>query len=175
MVINYDLIERNKSTIVNIGLIILAVVVALNLYNSTNHRLESLEQQKQSELEKNKISQDILALEKKTEIYKNIFVKKDLGSVMDVISGIAKNTAIKIVSIKPSGDEVDEQYIKSAFLITLNAPSYHALGDFISKVENNEAIYLVSEINIIASGENSKSEADVGLEVSFKINTIAYL
>jgi hypothetical protein len=174
MVINYDLIERNKTTIVNFGLIILAIVIALQFYNSTNVQIEALDQQQKNELEKNKVIQDIAAIEKKTEIYKKIFVKKDLGSVMDIISGIAKSTSVKIISIKPYGDETVDNYLKSSFLITLNAPSYHALGDFISKIENSNEIYLISEINIGTSGA-SQDENKIDLGVNLKINTMSYL
>jgi hypothetical protein len=56
----------------------------------------------------------------------------------------------------------------------LNAPSYHALGDFISKIENSNEIYLISEINIGTSGA-SQDENKIDLGVNLKINTMSYL
>lgn len=174
--INYDLIERNKDKIINFGVIILAVVIALQLYRSTNDQVNFLIQQQSSELEKNKVVEDIAILEKKAQVYKKVFVKKDLASIMDIVSGIAKNASVKIISVKPYAEAALGNYFNSSFLIMLNAPSYHALGDFISKIENHKDVYLVSDISIIPVEPNpDAAEANADLGVSLKINTISYL
>lgn len=194
--INYNLIERNKSTILNIGIIILALVVALQFYKSASNQITSLIEQQNNELEKNKVAVEIATLEKKAEAYKKVFVKKDLASVMDIISGVAKGTSVKILSVKPNSEEALDNYLSSSFLITLNVPSYHALGEFISKIENHQEICLVNEVkinsrtanfvssaaalNAVADGlDSTAGELDlaggnVDLNVSLKINTIAY-
>jgi hypothetical protein len=95
---------------------------------------------------------------------------------MDAISGIAKDSSIKIVSIKPYSEDKLGNYFSSSFLIILNAPSYHVLGDFISKIENHKDIYMVSEVSINSAIPNVDSTiSNVELNVSLKINTIAYL
>ncbi len=174
--INHELIERNKNKIINFGVIILALIIAFQFHRSANNQISSLIQQQNNELEKNKIIEGISVLEKKADIYKKVFVKKDLASIMDIISGIAKDSSVKIVSIKPYAEEALNNYINSSFLITLNAPNYHALGNFISKIENHQDIYLVSEINInSAVSDQDAVKASEDLEVSLKINTISYL
>jgi hypothetical protein len=173
---NHELIERNKNKIINFGIIILALVIAFQFYQSTNNQIKSLIRQQNNELEKNKIVEDISILEKKADIYKKVFVKKDLASIVDIVSGIAKDSSVKIVSIKPYAEEAKNDYINSSFLITLNAPSYHALGNFISKIENHKDIYLVNEISINSeASDRGAVKASVDLEVSLKINTISYL
>jgi hypothetical protein len=136
-----------------------------------------LTQQEGNELEKNKVAEDIVFLEKKTDIYKNTFVKKDLPVVMDIISGIAKDTSVKIVSIKPYAEEALDNYLNVSFAVTLSAPSYHALGRFISELENHKDIYLVSEINITSSSSNIQDDDKKAeeLNVNLKIITISYL
>lgn len=174
--INYSLIEKNKNKIINFGVIILVLIIALQFYRSANDRISLLVQQQNNELEKNKVIEDIAALEKKAEAYKRVFVKKDLASIMNIITGIAKDTSVKILSVKPYAEEELNNHLNSSFLITLNAPSYHALGDFISKIENHQDIYLVSEVSINSRVSNSEATgANVDLEVSLKINTVAYL
>lgn len=176
MVNYYDFIERNKNRIINFGVIILALIIAIQLYRSNNEQISSLIQQQNNELEKNKVIQDIAAFEKKAETYKKVFAKKDLASIMDMVSGIAKNTSIKIVSVKPYAEAGRGSYFDSSFLITLNAPSYHVLGDFISKIENHKDIYLISEVNINSIVPNSDAAgASVDLSVSLKINSISYI
>lgn len=175
---NYDQIykNKNKNKIINIGVIILVIIMAFQLFRSTNSQISSLIQQQNNELEKNKAVEEIAILEKKAELYKGVFVKKDLASIMDTISGIAKHSLVRIISVKPFAEEARGDYFNSSFLITLNAPSYHALGDFISKIENHKDIYLVSEISINSNSFDSTGvEASVALVVNLKINTIAYL
>jgi len=174
--INYSLIEKNKNKIINFGVIILVLVIALQFHKSANDRISLLVQQQNNELEKNKIIEDIATLEKKAEAYKKVFVKKDLAAIMDIITGIAKDASVKILSVKPSAEEVLDNHSNFSFLITLSAPSYHALADFISKIENHKDVYLVSEVNINSTVSSLEAtRANVDLEVNLKINTIAYL
>ena len=115
-------------------------------------------------------------MQRKRAGYKKVFVKKDLGSVMDTMSSIAKASSIKIISIKPISEEARTDYIKSSFLITAQAPNYHSLGDFISQVENYKDIYLVDEVIITSSGSDYVAgSSNTGLNVSLKISTISYL
>ena len=74
--INLYLMERNKNKIANFGIIILALLIALQFYRSANNRISSLIQQQNEEREKNKIAADIAFFEKKSETYKKVFVKK---------------------------------------------------------------------------------------------------
>lgn len=174
--LNYDSIEKNKNKIINFCVIILALVIAFKFYKSANDQVGSIIQQQNNELEKNKVIEDIVTLEKKAEVYKKLLVKKDFASIMDMISGIAKNTSVKIVSVKPYAEERFDNYFSYSFSITLNVPSYHVLGDFISKIENYKDIYLISEISINSIASNAVvAGANAALVVNLKINTIAYL
>jgi len=174
--LNYELIEKNKNKIINFGVVVLALVIAFHLYRSANDQVSSLIQRQNNELEKNKVVEDIAVLEKKAQVYQSVFVKKDLASVMGIISGIAKNTSVKVISVNPYAEDALENYLKTSFIITLNSPSYHALSDFISKIENHKDIYLVNEISINSPESNSGAKgAPVDLGVSLKVNTISYL
>lgn len=183
--INYEIIEKNKNKLINFGVIILALIIAFQFHKSTNLQIDTLVQEQGVELEKNKAFEDIAILEKKADIYKKTFVKKDLVAIMDVISGIAKESSVKIVSVKPFAEEARDNYFNSAFLITLSVPSYHALGDFVSKVENHKDIYQVSGISIDSAVSDAGLELDAmsvkpaaassELSVSMTINTVSYL
>jgi len=171
-----ELFEKNKNKILNFGVILLALFVAFQIYKSDDARLNSLIQQKEDELKKNRALAEIAGLEKKIEGYKKIFVKEDVGSVIDTISNIAKNCSIKIISIKPGNGETYSDYIKSAFLITVSAPNYHSLGNFISQIESYKDIYMVDEVSIAAAENNQPSEnTNTNLNVDLKISTISYL
>ena len=61
---------------------------------------------------------------------------------MDIISGIAKDSSVKILSVKPNIETTVDSYSSPSFLITLSAASYHILGDFISKIENHKELQI---------------------------------
>ena len=174
--LNYASIERNKSKIVNFVVIILALIIAFQFFKSANDQVAALIQQQNNELEKNKIIQDISALEKEAEIYKKVFVKKDLASIVDTISAIAKESSVKIISIKPYAEEILNQHTNSSFLVTLNTHGYHALGEFISRIENHKDFYLVTDVSINSTVlEPEALGAKVDLGVNLTINTVSYL
>ena len=50
---NYELIERNKNKIINFGVIILALIIALQFYKSNNEQFGTLVKRQNNELEKN--------------------------------------------------------------------------------------------------------------------------
>jgi len=170
------LFEKHKNKVLNFGVIILALFIAFQIYKSADEQLNSLIQQKDDELKKNKAAEEIAGLERRIEGYKKIFIKKDVGSVIDTISNIAKNCSVKVVSIKPGNEEAYLDYIKSAFLITVSTPNYHSLGNFISQIESYKDIYMVDEVSITSAGINQFPEsANTNLNVNLKISTIAYL
>ena len=174
--IKVETLLKNKNKILNFGIIFLLLFIALQIYKYGNQQMNSLAEQKENELKKNKVIENIVVLEKQIGAYSKVFVKKDLGSVMDTMSSIAKANTIKIISIRPISEQAYADYIKSSFLITAQAPNYHSLGDFISQVENYKDIYLVDEVIIASSGSGYVAgSGNTGLNVSLKISTISYL
>ncbi len=174
--IKVELVLKNKNKILNFGIILLLLFIALQIYKYGNQQMNYLIRQKENELKKNKVIESIVSLEKDIEGYKKVFVKKDLGSVMDTISTIAKDSSVKIISIKPISEQAYADYIKSSFLITAQIPNYHSLGNFISQVENYKDIYLVDEVIITSSGSSyAAGSSNTGLSVSLTISTISYL
>lgn len=170
-----ELFEKNKNNILNLGIVVLALFLAFQIYRGAEEKMGILVQQKDTELKKNEAAVEIAASEKKIEGYKKVFVKRDLGVVMDAISVVAKQCAIKVLSIKPDQEEAQADYIKSSFALTINAPDYHALGNFISQIESYQDIYFVDEVKISpADIDRSAEGADFGLKINLKISTISY-
>ena len=171
-----ELFEKYKNKILNFGIVILALFIALQIYEKGDQQINSLIRQKDDAIKKNKVMEEIAGLEKRMEAYKKVFVKKDISSVMNTISGIAKNSSVKIISIKPSNEEAYANYTKSSFLINVSAPNYHFLGDFISRIESCKDVYLVGEVSISSPDSDQETEEDkADLNVSLQISTISYL
>lgn len=168
--------EKNKNKILNIGIIVLALYLAFQIYKSLDNQANFLLLQKDNELKKNIAIEDIVAFEKKIDGYKRVLIKKDLGSVMEAISAIARSCSVKIISIKPGNEEKFSTYVKTSFSLVVSAPNYHSLGDFISQVENDKDIYIIDDINInLVKNARPQEEVKTILNVDLKISTISYL
>ena len=170
-----ELLGKNKNKILNFGIILLALFISFRIYKSVDQQVNMLIVKKNDELKKNKVTEEIAALEKKIVGYKKVFTRKDMSSVVEAISNIAKGSSVNIVSIKPVGEEAAGDYARSTFLITVSSPNYHSLGNFISQIEASKDIYMVGEVSInLADSENMKEGANKDLSVNLKINTISY-
>ncbi|MFA5144979.1 MAG: type 4a pilus biogenesis protein PilO [Candidatus Omnitrophota bacterium] len=157
----------NKNRVFNASLIILAVIVAGNIYKGQGKGVEALKKENDMEIKKNTVMNSLSKGENDLDGYKNIFVKKDAGSIINTLSNIAKESGVKIKSIKPAQEQKLTYYIKTPFNLALSVPGYHALGGFISKLENYRDAYLVVEAVDIRSETQGE-----GLNVNLMVNSI---
>ena len=172
----FELTSEKKNQILNLGILLLALFFAFKIFQAAQVEIDKLVGQKQSELKKNQVAENILNLEETLESYKKVFVKKDISSVMDTVSNIARSCNVKVVSIKPGREDATKDYLKSSFILVVNIPNYHALGEFVSKIESQKDIYLVDVINIDASGvDQSRNTVGINLTVNLTMSTISYL
>ncbi len=164
-----DLIElsnKYKNKILNIAIIILALIISSNIYKKQAKEIESLKGKTNVEIKKNNMLKSISQLEKRINTYRNLFAKKDVSENINTISNIAKESGIKIVSIKPIPEQrqIYPEYIKFPFNLVLNTSKYHALGKFISKVEGYRDVYVIDSLEM--RFEPTKEELTVNLKVS---------
>lgn len=170
-----DLFTKHKNKFLNIGIIILAIFFAIYIYSKQNQELGSVSQKKEQEIKRNSVLESISRFEKKVDAYKQFFTAKELGEVVDDMANIARDTRVQLLSVKPGAKEMYAEYIKTSFLISVKAESYHALGVFVSKIENYEDLYLVEGISIDSANFNASGNNDERqLEVSLRISTVSY-
>jgi len=171
-----DFVNNNKNKVLTFGFILLVIFAALKLYSSQNQQLASLEENKNEEIKKSASIESLIQVERKINNYKQAFGKKDLSSVVGAMTDLAKDTRVEVISIKPGNEQRFVDYVKSSFLIEIRAQDYHALGQFISNVENYKDLFFVEEVDIVSSANMQtgiKTEKD--LDIHLKISTIIFL
>lgn len=162
-------LDKYKNQIFNIAVIILAAFIAFNfIYKKQLQEIGVSKRRQVAEEEKNRVLEDISQLEIKINTYRNLLTKKDTSAIIEVITNMAKEAEVKIVSIKPGREQEYPDYIKSAFELLIEVTNYHALGKFISKLENYQDPYIVDGLDIISSTEVE------GLRINLKINNIVF-
>ncbi|MDD5561853.1 MAG: type 4a pilus biogenesis protein PilO [Candidatus Omnitrophica bacterium] len=170
-----DFFSKNKNKIINAGVILLAILVALYIYNLQSQQLVTLEEKKNEEMKKSDVIESLTRVEKKINNYKQTFNRKDLGSVIDAMTDISRGTGVKVVSVKPGIEQKYPEYMKNSFLIVVRVDDYHALGQFISKVENYKDLFIVEDVNISSASTDSNKKEEKGLDISLTISTISCL
>jgi Tfp pilus assembly protein PilO len=168
-----SLISKHKNKLPGIIIIILSLIIASNIYKSQLKTVESLKEKKDLEIRKNEILNQISQnIEKTLNPYKQLLNTKDTSLLIDTISNIAKESGIKINSLKPQTEEQKTDYIKYSFDLEIAASDYHNLGKFINKIENSSDVYLVEALNIKAiPGQSGEGPAD-RLSAELRLSTI---
>lgn len=160
------IINKHKSKILNIGIIILAVIVANNIYQKQNKELAMMKAGNDALMQKNGVLENIGELEIKIGAYKDLLSKKEENRAMNTFNSLAQDLNITISSIRPLLEEKHADYSKFPFDLSISAPNYNAIGKFISAVENSQDVFQV-EFIAIRPDRNEKV-----LNVELKISSV---
>ncbi len=166
--------NKYKNRVLSIGIIVFALIIANNIYKVQNKAIILLKESRVKELKKNTILGDISVLDKKVKSYKNFLNKKDISLVIDNIVNIAKDSNVKIVSVRPEPGQVFHLYVKYTFNLTVNISDYLTLGKFINKLENSYDVYMVEGLNVRPRFETTEESAIRGLLVNLKVSTFLF-
>jgi len=151
---------KNKILNINIALIIVALIIANNIYKRQTVTMALLKRNNDAEIKKNEVLENISQLEKKINSYKNALNKKDMTLVMNAVNNIAKELGIKIISFKPQNEKDYSVYVKYPFNLAIGIKDYHQLGRFVAKIENSADIYMVDSMNIRTLAEEQKGAGE---------------
>jgi Tfp pilus assembly protein PilO len=168
-----ELINKYKTKVLDIGLIILALIIAGNIYGGQAKQIDSLKEKQEEEIKKNELLQSIAGLEEQVGSYKNLFTERDINLVIGTISNIARASNVNIVSIKPESEEKNPDYIRLPFSLTVGTANYHVLGKFIANVEGAPDLFIIDTVTIspqegMAAGQNKEFIANL------RISTIVF-
>ena len=165
-----ELIDKYRNKAVNIAIVIVFLLIAVNIYKGSLNRVASLKARISEENKKSAELEKINQLQKKIRGYKGLLSSKEASLVMDDISAIAKGAGVEILTVKPPQKELSSvDYAKDVFEVSLNAPAYDSLARFINRIESSSNVYTVDTISI-----NSQAGADKkGLTAHIKISSVS--
>lgn len=166
-----NLFLKGRKRLLSIGIILFTLSAALIIYRIQTKQIELLYVNKDTELKKNDVLNEISRSEKAIKLYKNILSQKEASSVMNTLSGIARGSNVRLISIKPAREENQPLYIKTPFILVIGADNYHAIGKFISAIENQSDIYFIDRISI-RSQEEGRTPAQEATQESKPANKL---
>ncbi len=149
--------------IINIVILCIAGLVAINIYKWQNKKINELRQIQEEQKQKNEILYRIGDLKNRIEFYKEKFKRRDRREIINIITSLAAATEVKIISLTPlkliAGNikSKSEIYDKVFFKLVIRVNSYHQLGRFISRLENNAIMFAVNSLGLsLSSGREIK-------------------
>lgn len=151
-------IEKYKNKIINIAVIVLAVIIAVNIYKNHVIFITALNSQKQKEIEKNEIITNIIKLQKEFNAYKSLINGKDVSLAINNLNIIAKGAGVKINSIKPEQTKIEGIYETYSFQLEISAQNYENVGNFISSLESDPMIFIIDSMKF----KPQKEEVEIG-------------
>jgi Tfp pilus assembly protein PilO len=163
-----ELLIKHKNTIISSVILVIAIIVSLKIYSKQTTEFNSLFTQKEAETAKNvtltKISEQFGQL----AVYKEFINVKEISSVLDVISEIAKESGVDIMSIRPESEQSKDIYIRYPYVLNVVADTYHKIGDFISRLESHPDIFSVENISMSPQriqGEKAGEQINASLTI----------
>ena len=161
-----SLINKQKNKFFNIVLIIIALIVASNIYKKQEADINSLKVNIEEEEMRNKTLDNIGKLDAQIESYRRLLSKKETSSYMNDINNIARDTGVKMMSIKPSGEEPAADYTKYIYELTVSSQDYDTLARFINALEINSTVYMIENLELRSFSYNKEKELSANLRVS---------
>ncbi len=165
-----EIFHQHKNKLINAAILILALLFSRSIYEQQLKVTDSLRQRNDNEGKKNIVLENIQQLEKKIEGYKNFVNRKDVSVAMNIISEIAKDFSINVISIKPENPQEKPLFTKYFFDLKLEAANYHDIGKFISKLESRAELYSVENLKIMP--ELSYDQQKKSLVIDLTLSTI---
>jgi len=156
-----DLFLKGRKRVLSIGIILFTLSITFIIYRIQTKQIESLYVNKDTELKKNDVLNEIRRSEKAFKLYKNILSPKEASLVTNTISGIARGSNVRLISIKPDREENQPLYIKTHFILVIGADNYHAIGKFISSIENHSDVYFIDTISIRSQEESRTPDKEL--------------
>ncbi len=174
---------------VGIGAAVGAVLIAFFVYPAWIGRIEV---KTQLEGVKAQVSQTNNLFRKKPELLKNkeectqfiqtsknsLYTPAEASLLLGTISKMANDSKVSIVASRPTPFEgkypapFDTLYESSLYNVTLEG-GYHALGDFISRVEANSKILRIESLSFRPREEKEKDQSKSGLLADITLAAIS--
>lgn len=152
-------LHKHRNTIPHLIIVVLAIIIASNIYKSQKLALAKIRAVNETELKKNRVLGSISKEKRKTDAYGRMLKKKDASAIIASLGAIAQETNVQIESIKPLGEQTYGDFLTLPFNISIRAPNYHVLGKFVSRIESYRDFYIIESLRVQLSKQADSLQA----------------
>ncbi len=163
-IFNIDLDEKTKIIIITFAIAFITVFICFSITRYRIRKRHDMNLKIAQESKKLVLRGDIEKIEaKRNEYVKYFYDTMDQENFRLIVSGLAREAGVEIVSIKPFGRAKIEDILKVSLSISLRC-TYSELVEFIAKIEKLPEIMKIEELSVkglsdfAARGKVEKSE-----------------
>ncbi len=140
---------QNEIYLASVGIIAVGSFVGWNFFVSPLVKQSKLlETEKRNTVKKEAVLRNITYSEKKLSAYDEALSStKEITWLIEALNRMASESSLTLVSAAPAGDENRGDYKKITLQIEARG-GYHALGDFVSRVENSTRFIKISSCHL---------------------------
>lgn len=157
------LLTKYRNTAFNIGLVLVALIVARVIYTNQYKNIVDLRKNISQEEQKNTLFSELNLTQRKLSAYKHVFVKKEVSSIINDITQAARDSGVRIISIKPGEEQKHLGYSELLIDLNVGVSDYQSLAKFIANLENSAYLYLMRSCFIkpqVLTAEIAKGKQD---------------
>ena len=160
---------RNKTIMINIGIIIVAFFVARTLIIKQSSRVNNLKQRYAEDEKIGKAISELVTLDGKIiNIQKEFYSDIDANTVLNAVTKVLKENNINFSSLTP--EPMVDQGLYVQFPVRVNLQTdFHALGRLIRDLENLKQVMYVETLKANYAGHDPANEEIELLNVELKI------
>jgi ACT domain-containing protein len=141
-----DMDNKSKSIALGLGILLVTFFLCSNIMKANARKADSIRKKIGALSKKFTLRVDIENIEKKQQEYAIYFYDNiNQQALRAIISDIARDTGVDIVSIKPLGSESIAGIAKGSLDISMRA-TYNQIGDFISRIEGLDRVTKIESI-----------------------------
>ena len=105
-------IKKYKDHIINLGVILVFVFVAVNIYRGQMAKIADARVRNEMEKKKNAALGEISQLEKKSDLMRKTVNNKDVSGMMDIFGQLAREAEVSLISFRPEKEETFPLYAR---------------------------------------------------------------
>jgi len=160
-----NIIEKVKSKLATLIIIVITLVVLYNLYQNQNAQIDKYKEMQNIEIKKKSVLKNIQITQQELGAYKKLLTKVLEDTVISSLSEFAKSVNVEVASFKPEQKKTNKDYIEFPFTLLAKAKTYHDLAKFVSKIENYTQVLVITNADI-TSLDSRGSEITARLSLS---------
>ena len=144
----------NINQIISLAILIVACLIAINLFIRQNKKIAQMLQIKNEEIEKKEVLLRIEDLNKKIVLYRENLRPKENREIINTITNLARDTGVEVTALRPRELRVPGQrakrviYDKIFFHLSIKVDSYIQLSKFINNLEKSAMIFVIDSLKI---------------------------
>ena len=158
------LLTKYRNTAFNIGLVLVALIVARVIYSNQYKKIVDLRRNITQEEQKDVLFDELNGIQKKLSAYRQVYAKKEVSAIINDITQVARDSGVRIVSIKPGEEQKQLGYSELLIDLNVGASDYHSLAKFVASLENSTYLFLIKSYyikpQILTTPEITKGKQD---------------